>query len=469
MIRQTLKTNMKLENKLEPAVILRSALLELPMLQLEERIKEELEENPFLESGDGIETDNGEELQKEKENEKNENEFIELVKTFSDYDNEYSDSYQDEGDEREYQQAYTRTLRDSLYEQVSETFLSETETDIATYIIDNLDEDGFFRVDIELVKSEFKKIPEKTIIRVLKNIQRFEPIGIASRDTRECLIVQLRSRDLYLEDTYIVLKDYYDDLFNKRYSTIMKRTGISKEQMQEIIEEIRSLNPKPGSSKITELWENSDEGNMSITPDFIVKEVDGKFEVILNNASVPNLFINKQFEQIYLSNNPKAGAKDYVKKKIESAKWFVSAVNQRRATLKKVMESIIKLQNDFFLFGPDRIKPMILKDVAEDIEMDIATISRAAKDKFVDTDFGIFDIKYFFTERSSKSDGEDISTRIIRERIREIITFEDKRKPLSDQFISDMLAEDGFTAARRTVQKYREELNYPPARLRKEL
>jgi len=248
----------------------------------------------------------------------------------------------------------------------------------------------------------------------------------------------------------------------------MKKTGISEEQMQEIIEEVRSLNPKPGSSKVAELWENTDE-NTGITPDFIVQEVDGKFEVILNNASVPNLSINKKFEQIYLSNNPDPEAKDYVKKKIESAKWFVNAVHQRRTTLKRVMESIVKLQHDFFVYGPERIKPMILKDVADDIEMDIATISRSTKDKYVDTDFGVYELKYFFSERSQTADGDDVSTRVVKERIREIITFEDKRKPLSDQFISDMLAEDGYTAARRTVQKYREQMDIPPARLRKEL
>jgi RNA polymerase sigma-54 factor len=340
---------------------------------------------------------------------------------------------------------------------------------VAEYIIDNLDEDGFFKVDLELVRSEFPESSEKMILRILKTIQKFEPVGIAARDTRECLIVQLRSRDLYLEDTYVVLRDHYEDLVNKRYVQIMKKTGIEQEQMQEIIDEVRSLNPKPGSSKTVELWESAGEDSVSITPDLIVKEIDDKFEVMLNNASVPNLFINKKFEEIYLSKNPNAGAKDYVKKKIESAKWFINAVHQRRDTLKRVMESIVKLQRPFFLFGPDKIKPMILKDVAEDIQMDIATVSRATKEKYVDTDFGVFEIKYFFSERSHTSEGEDVSTRVIKERIRDIITIEDKRKPLSDQFISDMLAEEGYTAARRTVQKYREELGFPVARLRKEL
>jgi RNA polymerase sigma-54 factor len=469
MLKQTLKPVLKNEMALKSAVILNSTLLELPMLQLEQRIKEELEENPFLEASDGIETDNGEDAQKKKEDETKEEEFRELVQTFSDYDEEYSESYAEETDEREFQQAYTKTLRDSLHEQAQEYFFSQTEGMVAEYIIDNLDEDGFFKVDFELVRSEFPEASEKLILRILKTIQKFEPVGIAARDTRETLMVQLRSRDLYLEDTYIVLRDHYDDLVNKRYSVIMKKTGIEHEQMQEIIEEVRSLNPKPGSSKTVELWENADEGSMSITPDLIVSEVEGKFEVMLNNASVPNLFINKKFEEIYLSKNPDEGAKGYVKKKIESAKWFINAVYQRRETLKRVMESIVKIQRPFFLFGPDKIKPMILKDVAEDIGMDIATVSRATKDKYVDTDFGVFEIKYFFTERSHTSEGEDVSTRVIKERIRDIIAIEDKRKPLSDQFISDMLVEEGYTAARRTVQKYREELGIPVARLRKEL
>ena len=458
---------MKLDTRLEPAVILRSALLELPVLQLEERIQEELEDNPFLEAGDGLETEDKDDAQKE--NEREEKDFIELVKTFSDYDEDYPEPYGgEEDDEREFQQAATRSLRDSLHEQAQEVFFGQTETDVADYIIDNLDEDGFFRVDIDLVKIEFPDTSEKTILRVLKVIQRFEPVGVAARNTRECLIVQLLSRELYLEDTHVVLRDHFDDLVNKRYSVIMKKTGISHDQMQEVVEEIRSLNPKPGSSKIAEIWESADE-NTGLTPDFIVKEIEGKIEVILNNSSVPNLFINKKFEQIYMSNNPELGAKDYVRKKIESAKWFVNAVLQRRDTLKRVMESIVKLQKDFFIYGPERLKPMILKDIADDIEMDIATISRSAKDKYVDTEFGVFELKYFFSERSQKSDGDDVSTRIIKERIRDIITIEDKLKPLSDQIISDLLTEEGYTAARRTVQKYREQMNFPPARLRKEL
>jgi len=470
MIRPALRTTTKLETKLEPAVILRSALLELPVLQLEEKIQEELEENPFLETVEGIENEDGAEERKEKEIQKKEKEFVDLVKTFSDYDSEYSDSGDGEdSEEGEYEQGYQRTLRDSLYDQINENFLTQTDSEIATYIVDNLDEDGFFKVDLELLKIEFPDASEKTILRVLKTVQKFDPVGIASRDTRECLIVQLRSRELYLEDTYIVLKDHYEDLVNKRYSVIMKKTGIEQEQMQEIVEEVRSLNPKPGSSRTIELWENAEPQAISITPDFIIKEVEGKFEVILNNASIPNLNINKQFESIYLSKNPKAEAKDYVKKKIESAKWFINAVHQRRTTLKRVMESIVKLQREFFLYGPDKLKPMILKEVAEDINMDIATISRATKDKYVDTDFGVLELKYFFSEKSHTAEGEDVSTRIVKERIRDIITIEDKRHPLSDQLISDMLTEEGFTAARRTVQKYREEMDFPPARLRKEL
>ncbi len=470
MLKHSLKTAVRQETRLEPAVILRSALLELPVLQLEERIREELEENPFLESSDGIEdsdpSDSDESVPGEEE--KNEKEFLELVQTFSDYDDGYSDPYDGDQDEREFQRPEIRTLIDSLHEQAHEIFFGKIETEIAEYIIDNLDEDGFFKVDMVFLMSEFPEVKEKTFIRILKTIQKFEPVGIAARDIRESLIIQLKSMDLYLEDTYIVLRDHFDDLVNKRYSLIMKKTGISHDQMQEIIEEIRLLNPKPGTSKLNELWENADD-ETGITPDFIVHEVGGKFEVILNNASVPNLHINKKFEEVYLSSNPDAGAKDYVKKKIEAAKWFINAVHQRRTTMKRVMESIVKLQKDFFYYGPDKIRPMILKDVADDIEMDIATVSRTTKGKYVDTEFGIFELKYFFSERSHTADGDDVSTRVIKERIRDIITLEDKRKPLSDQLISDLLTEEGYTAARRTVQKYREQMDFPPARLRKEL
>ncbi|MFO7811126.1 MAG: hypothetical protein R6V47_07125 [Candidatus Delongbacteria bacterium] len=323
MLKQSLNIKTKHETRLEPAVILRSSLLELPLLQLEERIREEIEDNPLLESNDGIETAEQVDNEDQDSSDESEQDFMELVKTFSDYDDAYSVSSGE--DEREFQQAYHRTLRDSLHEQAQEVLFGQTETEIAGYIIDNLDKDGFFTADFDLIRSEFPKTTDKTIHRILKVIQNLEPAGIGSRNTRECLIVQLKSRDLYLEDTYIVLRDHYDDLVNKRYSNIMKNTGISREQMQEVLDEIRTLNPKPGSSRVAELWEQEDD-NMSITPDFIVREVDGRFEIILNNSTIPNLYINKKFEQIYLSKNPDAGAKDYVRKKLESAKWFINAV-----------------------------------------------------------------------------------------------------------------------------------------------
>ncbi|NOR44653.1 MAG: RNA polymerase factor sigma-54 [Candidatus Delongbacteria bacterium] len=467
MLKHTLNTNLRLDTRLEPAVILRSEILALPLLQLEAKIKEELAENPFLESeefetSDKIADDDAID-QKEDIN------IEEFMKEFSNYEDNFP-QYAKDDDEKNFQQPMIKTLKDSLYEQISQDGFSKIQTEIAKKIVDNLDECGFFTIELSEISSSFDKVDDEQVEIVLKKVQLLEPVGIATRNVQESLIIQLRSRKLYMEDSLIVLKDYFDDFMNNKMSQIMDSTGISRDQMLEVMEEIKHLNPKPGASRVLDSWEKSFDNNSAIVPDFIIKRIDGKLQVFLNSPSIQNLYVNENDAKIMLGNSEmdKKG-KDFVRSKFEKAKWFINAIAQRRRTLKKVMYSIIKFQNPFFEDGPDKLKPLILKDVAEDISMDIATISRSTKGKYAYTEFGIFELKYFFTDKIHTDTGDDISTTLIKTRLKEIIDAEDKLKPFSDQKLSEILTKENKHIARRTVQKYREQLSIPSARMRKEI
>ena len=240
--------------------------------------------------------------------------------------------------------------------------------------------------------------------------------------------------------------------------------------MLEVMDEIKHLNPKPGTSRVLDSWEKNSDSNSAIVPDFIIKRIDGNLQVFLNSPSIQNLYVNENDAKIMLSNSEmdKKG-KEFVRNKFEKAKWFINAIAQRRRTLKKVMYSIMKFQEFFFEDGPEKLKPLILKDVAEDIEMDIATISRSTKGKYAYTEFGMFELKYFFTDKIHTDTGDDVSTTLIKTRLKEIIDAEDKLKPCSDQKLSDMLSKEHKNIARRTVQKYREQMQIPSARMRKRI
>ncbi|MDA3885423.1 MAG: RNA polymerase factor sigma-54 [Candidatus Delongbacteria bacterium] len=466
MLKHILNTNLKLDTRLEPAVILRSEILALPLLQLEAKIKEELAENPFLESeefetSDKI-TDDDATDQKEDIN------IEEFINEFSNYEDNFPGQYSSDDDDKDFQQPTIKTLKDSLYEQISQDGFTQLETEIAEKIVDNLDECGFFNIELSEITSSFDNIDDEYVQKVLGKVQLLDPIGIATRNVQESLIIQLRSRKLYMEDSLIVLQDHFDDFMNNRMSQIMDSTGISRDQMLEVIDEIKHLNPKPGTSRVLDSWEKSPDDNSAIVPDFIIKRIDGKLQVFLNSPSIQNLYVNENDAKIMLGNSDmdKKG-KDFVRNKFEKAKWFINAIQQRRRTLKKVMYSIIKFQDGFFEDGPEKLKPLILKDVAEDIGMDIATISRSTKGKYAYTEFGIFELKYFFTDKIHTDEGDDISTTLIKTRLKEIVNAEDKLKPYSDQKLSEMLTMEHKHVARRTVQKYREQLRIPSARMRK--
>jgi len=509
MLKTGLSTNLRLETRIDPTLILRSELVELPILRLESRIQTELSLNPFLEishemdelqvkdEDDDIESEDNEEEEEKVEEETN---WEEVVKDFSNYEDNYPMPYDKNDDEIEFQQPVTKTLKDSLIDQLYINDFSDLEIIVSKIIIGNLNSDGYLSCPIfdiirefdnikDINKSEnlkkiydinddFFKVIKKTnfiaddIEQTLFKVQHLEPIGIASRDIQECLTIQIRSKKLFIEDAYIVLRDYYQEFVNKKYERIMDLTGISKDQMQEVITEITSLNPKPGVSRSLSHWEDADKvGDRKdvITPDFYIREIEGELRLLLNDMSVPSLSINSKYSNLMLSGNTEKTTKDFVKKKLESARWFINAIQQRKMTLNKVMTSILKFQKDYFKYGPSKIKPLILKEIAEDIEMDIATVSRCTKEKYVDCDYGVKELKYFFSERLATASGTDVSTTIVKNLIKELIAAENKKSPLSDQRISDILKDEGHTIARRTVQKYREQLSLPKARMRKDI
>ncbi|MCK5760076.1 MAG: RNA polymerase factor sigma-54 [Candidatus Delongbacteria bacterium] len=465
MLKHSLNTNLRLDTKLEPAIILRSEILALPLLQLEAKIKNELAENPFLESE---EFETSEKISDDETIDQKEDINIEeFISEFSNYEDNFP-QYSRDDDDKNFQQPMIKTLKDSLYEQISQDGFSQIETEIAQKIVDNLDECGFFNIELSEISSSFDKVTDKAVRSVLKKVQQLEPLGIAARNVQEGLIIQLRSKKLYMEDSLIVLRDHFEDFMNNKIAQIMSNTGISRDQMLEVMDEIKHLNPKPGTSRVLDAWEKNSDNNSAIVPDFIIKRIDGKLQVFLNSPSIQNLYVNENDAKIMLSNSEmdKKG-KEFVRNKFEKAKWFINAIQQRRRTLKKVMHSIMKFQDTFFEYGAEKLKPLILKDVAEDVEMDIATISRSTKGKYAYTEFGMFELKYFFTDKVHTDTGGDISTTLIKTRLKEIIAQEDKLKPFSDQKLSDMLAQEHKNIARRTVQKYREQMQIPSARMRK--
>ena len=490
-ISQNLKLN--LEQRLTPQQILLSTLLQLPLLSLEQRIKSELEMNPVLEEGEETDeelddldepeventTDEAEEIQEELELLDNSNhsdeydkEELEQAQAETDLENFINDeeSYQirapKDRNEEEYErpEIFKPTLQEHLTDQFHMLELNAQEMAIGDYLIWNIHDDGYLdpNVNLENVAKMFDTDVE-TVEKILKKIQFLDPTGVGSRNLQECLMVQLE--DQGKEDTlaYKILKDHFDDFKNKRYDKIMDALQIDKEQLQEAIDLILHLNPKPGEGSF-------DSRSNYVVPDFIVEKVDDKLVVSLNDWNIPPLRISNLYKKMLLNRKKyDKETRKYIRKKVESARWFITSIYQRKITMLKVMEAIVEKQREFFEKGPEYIKPLTMREIAEMIGMDISTVSRVVNGKYVQTDYGVFELKYFFNEKIENEDGEEISTRKIKNRIKEIIENEDPHKPLSDEKIAQMLKKEGFPIARRTVAKYREQMEIPVARLRKGL
>lgn len=484
MLKQQLQQ--KLQQKLSPQQIQLIRLLELPAIELEERIKHELEDNPALEEGKDIADDF----------ERTDDEGVDDITT-NETDTDLSlGDYMSEDDIPDYKLceisektdrkedipfSVSQSLNEYLLQQLGLRDLPEKEMKIAEYIIGNIDDDGYLRRELSAIADDLvfqagQDVNEKEIEEVLTIIQDFDPAGVGARNLQECLLLQLDRKELTpgVKMAIHILTEYFEEFTRKHYDKIMRGLNISEGTLKKAIHEIIALDPKPCSS-----WGGSMEAAMSqVIPDFLVEAVNGELILSMNNRDIPDLKISREYAEMfqdYAGNKANQTSKmreavQFVKQKLDSAQWFIDAIKQRQETLQRTMEAIILLQRDFFLTGDDAtLRPMILKDVAERAGYDISTISRVSNSKYVQTNFGIYPLKFFFSESMQTDSGEEISTREVKKIMKEHIDSEDKRKPLTDEELTTILKEKGYVIARRTVAKYREQLDIPVARLRKEI
>ncbi|RHJ92070.1 RNA polymerase factor sigma-54 [Parabacteroides bouchesdurhonensis] len=485
MLKQQLQQ--KLQQKLSPQQIQLIRLLELPAIELEERVKHELEDNPALEEGREP-VDDFERTEEDESGMDSASADTETDLSLGDYlsEDDIPDYKLREMSERVEQKedvpfSVSQSLNECLLQQLGLRELSEKQEKIAEYIIGNIDDDGYLRRDLSAIADDLvfqagQDVQEAEIEDVLSIIQDFEPAGVGARSLQECLLIQLDKREKTPVNTLSIriLTDYFEEFIRKHYDKILRSLDIDENTLKKAIHEITMLNPKPGSS-----WGGSMEVAMSrIVPDFLVEANNGELILNMNNRDIPALRINREYAEMfqdYAGNkaNQTSEMRDavqFVKQKLDSAQWFIDAIKQRQETLQRTMEAIILLQRDFFLTGDEAtLHPMILKDVAERAGYDISTISRVSNSKYVQTNFGIYPLKYFFSESMQTDSGEEISTREVKKIMKEHIDSEDKRKPLTDEELASILKEKGYVIARRTVAKYREQLGVPVARLRKEI
>jgi RNA polymerase sigma-54 factor len=481
---QKLGLSQSLQQKLSPQQIQFIKLLQVPTAELEARIEEELEQNPALEEGEEEPLDDQPEMQEEiRDDSKAEDELD--IKDYL-HDDDYT-GYKMQGDgddeeDREMPIPMTTTLHEQLMDQLEFLGLEEPQYSIGKQLVGSIEGDGYIRRDLDAIVNDlaFSQGIETTreeVEQVLKKIQTFDPPGIAARNLQECLLLQLErmdnGHDIDVAVAKKIISECFDEFTKKHYSKIQKKLDTEDEDfIRDAIELIVKLNPKPGSGSGSTMVKNS-----YIIPDFILTSNNGKLELTLNSRNAPDLRISRSYAEMFKAYD-KSDKKDkklkeavtFVKHKLDAAKWFIDAIKQRQQTLLKTMKAIVDFQYEFFLEGDEtKLKPMILKDIANMINMDISTVSRVASSKSVQTDFGIYPLKYFFSEGITTDSGEEVSSREVKQIIKEIIDSEDKSKPYSDDKLEKILNQRGYNIARRTVAKYREQLNIPVARLRKEL
>lgn len=471
----------KLEQKLSPQQIQLMKLLQVPTMELDQRIKQEIEENPALEEGKEEVEDEFE--QEEEYDERDDEQDFDIEDYLSDDEPSYKTSVSNKGkddDEKAIPLSSGKSFQERLANQLNLQQLTEKEALIATYLIGNLDDAGYIERELEAIVDDLAfsqniMTTEEELEDVLKYIQKLDPAGIGARNLQECLILQMDRKldgNITRYTALKILQDHFESFTKKHYKKIIQKMEISEENLKEAIQEIIRLNPKPGGS-----LKESSKSLQQIVPDFQITEVEGELQLSLNGRNAPELKVSKGYEKML--RNYSEGAKlkktdkeamTFVKQKLESAKWFIDAIRQRQNTLLTTMTAIMNYQKDYFLTGDETmLQPMILKDIAEIVELDISTISRVANSKYVQTQYGTFSLKHFFSESLSTDTGEEVSTRKVKQILTEAIDDEEKKKPLTDEKLAKLLKDKGFNIARRTVAKYREQLNIPVARLRKEL
>ncbi|MDZ7315504.1 MAG: RNA polymerase factor sigma-54 [candidate division KSB1 bacterium] len=475
---------LRMELRQSPQQVLLSSLLQLPIMSLEQRIQMELEMNPLLEIDQeqemDLEMEQEPEIELKLEDEKDEEALdeqeigeIELEKEKEEIDWEtilHDDSdYEvhlprEKGEEEENANVpvYQESLTDHLLTQLHVSELNPHEQLIGEYIIWNLDSSGYLTMDVETIAENLEEDVD-LVEHVLSVIQEFDPPGIAARNLQECLLIQLHQQKPRNELAVRMIRDYFDDFKNKRFEKLAKNLEIDIEEVKEIYEAVTKLNPKPGEGYATNT-------NDYIVPDLEVRREGDEFKIIMQDFNIPPLRINNEYKKMLLDRkHTSKEARDFIRQRLESARWLINSIHQRRATILRTMEAIVNRQRDFFEKGPEHLKPMILKDIADDIGMDISTISRVTNGKYVQTEYGIFELKHFFSEKYTTEDGEDVSNKIIKNLIKEIVENEPPQKPYNDLKISQILKQKGYNVARRTIAKYREQMNIPVARLRRRI
>ena len=483
MLKQQLQQ--KLQKKLSPAQIQVIKMLEVPTLELEERIRQELEENPALE--EGVEAD--------KESEDLEDLSIDDGGNNDDFDPE---EYLADDDIPDYKLKANNTSKDDKFEDipfsVGMTFheflldqvgllqLSEKERLLTEYVIGNIDDEGYLRRTPEAMVDDIVfqagvQTTDNEMLRIIRLVRQLDPAGVCASNLQQCLLLQLERKDKTecIKLAEQLIKDYFDEFSKKHFDKIQRSLNMSDTVLKKVMNEIIHLNPKPGNAWSGNVLEKS---MTTIVPDFILENNENQLSVSLNNSNIPELRVNSTYNEMlqdYAGNkqNQNKKMKDavlFVKQKIDSARWFIDAIKQRQQTLLTTMMAIVDFQHDFFIEGDDTyLRPMILKDIADITGYDISTISRVSNSKYIQTEFGIFPVKYFFSESMTNDEGEEISTREIKQILQECIENEDKKKPITDEMLVGVLKSKGYIIARRTIAKYREQLNIPVARMRKEI
>lgn len=486
MLKQQL--NFKLSQKLSPQQIQLMKLIQLPTQAFEQRLKQEMEENPALEGGKEEKEDYEEEYENDDyQDDDPGNESIEADIDVDEYlsDDEIpsyrlqANNYSADDEDRQVPYASGTSFTQYLKTQLSTLRLNESEKEIAEFLVGSVDESGYIRRSVQdivddLAFTQNVYTDEATVERVLKHVHELDPAGVGARNLQECLLIQLNRKEQTKQVSLAkdIMERSFDQFSKKHYQKLLSKHDISEDDLRGAIDVIEHLNPKPGGA-----YAGNSRAVEHVIPDFTIKITDGELELSLNGRNAPEMHVSKDYSEMlkgYKESREKSKAqKDavmFIKQKLDAAKWFIEAIKQRQTTLFVTMSAIMNYQKEFFLTGDERnLKPMILKDIADEIDMDVSTVSRVANSKYVDTPYGTKLIKEFFSESMKNDQGEDVSTKEIKKILEMTIEDENKRKPLTDEKLAKMLKEKGYPIARRTVAKYREQLDIPVARLRKEI
>lgn len=482
MLKQRL--NLKLSQKLSPQQIQLMKLIQLPTLAFEQRVKQEYEENPALDAGK-----EKDEYEDEFKNDGDEDEH-DVIETEFDVDDYLSDdeipnyklkanNYSADDEDKQVPYASGTSFSQYLKTQLQTYTFKNDEEEIAFFLVGSVDDSGYIRrsiIDIvdDLAFTQNIYTDEETVLKVLRIVQTLDPAGVGARDLRECLLIQLHRKEKSesVNLAYKIIDEAFDKFSKKHYDKLLQKFSISEEKLKKAIEDIEHLNPKPGAS-----FSGNNRSVEHVIPDFAIHIKNGELELTLNGRNAPEMHISRDYSNMLKGyKEAKTKSKEqkeavfFIKQKLDSAKWFIDAIKQRQETLYSTMYAIMMHQKEYFMTGDERsLKPMILKDIAEKIDMDISTISRVANSKYVETPYGTFLIKSFFSESMKNEEGEDVSTREIKKILEMTIEAEDKKKPHTDAKLAQILKEKGYPIARRTIAKYREQLDVPVARLRKEI